>query len=247
MANGGGAPAPKKNGLPVLAWIAIGCGGLVVLAGVAFTLLGWLAVNKVKDVASEFEDNPARAAAEMIVRVNPDLEMVDSDEDAETLTIREKSSGKVVTLNYEDIKEGRISFESDEGRVEISGNPDDGEGVMTIQTGEGETRIGGGGEVPDWLPAHAATTSRKSVLRSRGPTGDTGQALFTVDAGVAEVAAFYQAELEKAGYEVSVTTHSTGEGSLSVVTGQREGGTIIASVSRDGAETQVAVQYNQTP
>jgi hypothetical protein len=173
--------------------------------------------------------------------------MVDSDEDAETITIREKSSGKVVTLNYEDIKEGRISFESDEGRVEIRGNPDDGEGTMTIQTGEGETRIGGGGEVPDWIPAHSATTSRRSVLRSRGPTGDTGQALFTVDAGVAEVAAFYEEELEKAGYEVSVTTHSSGEGSLSVVTGQREGGTIIASVSQDGAETQVAVQYNQAP
>jgi hypothetical protein len=68
-----------------------------------------------------------------------------------------------------------------------------------------------------------------------------------VDAGVAEVAAFYEEELEKAGYEVSVTTHSSGEGSLSVVTGQREGGTIIASVSQDGAETQVAVQYNQAP
>jgi len=249
MANGTrqGAPVQGKSGLPVLAWIAIGCGGMVVLAGIAFTLLGWFAVSKVKDVASDFEDNPTKSAAEMIVRMNPDLEMVDADEDAETITIREKSSGKVITFNYEDIKNGRVSFESEDGRVEIDGSPEGGEGGVTIQTGEGETRIGGGGEIPDWVPAHPATTSRKSLLRSRGPTGDTGQALFTVDAAADEVAAFYQDALEKAGYEVSVTTHSSNEGSLSVVTGQQDGGAIVASVSPKGAETQAAVQYNRTP
>ena len=100
----GTAPQGKK-GLPVLAWIAIGCGGIVVLGGIAFTLIGWLAVSKMKDVASDFEDNPTRAAAELMVRMNPELEMVESDEDAGTLTVREKSSGKVITFNYEDIKE----------------------------------------------------------------------------------------------------------------------------------------------
>ncbi len=133
------------------------------------------------------------------------------------------------------------------GRVEIEGSPEDGEGGMTITSGDAETRIGTGGEVPDWVPAHPATTTRKSLLRSRGPTGDTGQALFTVDAAANEVAAFYREELEKAGYEVSVTTHSSNEGSLSVVTGQQDGGAVVASVSQKGAQTQVAVQYNQTP
>ena len=69
---------------------------------------------------------------------------------------------------------------------------------MTISTDEGETRIGGGGEIPDWVPAHPATTARQSLLRSTGPTGDNGQASFTVDAAADEVAAFYKAELEEA-------------------------------------------------
>jgi len=68
-----------------------------------------------------------------------------------------------------------------------------------------------------------------------------------VDAGADEVATFYREELEKAGYEVSVTTHSSNEGSLSVVTGKQDGGAIVASVSPKGAETQAAVQYNRTP
>ena len=242
-----GAPAPGKTGLPILAWIAIGCGGMVVLAAIAFTVLGWFAVGKMKDVASEFEDNPTRAAAEMIVRMNPELEMVDSDEDAETITIRERSSGKVITFNYEDIKEGRFSFESEDGKVEISGQPEGGEGVVRITTAEGETQIGAGGGIPDWLPAHPATTARKSLMRSTGPTGDSGHAAFTVDAGAGDVAGFYKEELEKAGYAVSVTTHSSDEGSISVVSGQQDGGTIIASVSDKGPQVEVVVQYNRLP
>ena len=239
-----GAPAQGKKGLPVLAWIAIGCGGIVVLAGIAFTVLGWLAVNKMKDVASEFEDNPTRAAAELMVRMNPDLEMVESDEDAGTLTVREKSSGKVITFNYQDIEQGRISFETDEGTVEISGQPESGEGVMTITTPEGETQIGGGGEIPDWVPAHPATTARKSLYRATGPKGDAGHAAFTVDANADDVVAFYKAELEKMGYAVTVASFSGDEGSVSMVSGQQDGGSIVASVNEKDGGCEVTVQYN---
>ncbi len=239
-----GAPAQGKKGLPVLAWIAIGCGGIVVLAGIAFTVLGWLAVNKMKDVASEFEDNPTRVAAELMVRMNPDLEMVESDEDAGTLTVREKSSGKVITFNYQDIEQGRISFETDEGTVEISGQPESGEGVMTITTAEGETQIGGGGEIPEWVPAHPATTTRKSLYRATGPKGDAGHAAFTVDANADDVVAFYKAELEKMGYAVTVASFSGDEGSVSMVSGQQDGGSIVASVNEKGGGCEVTVQYN---
>jgi hypothetical protein len=118
---------------------------------------------------------------------------------------------------------------------------------MTITTDEGETRIGGGGEIPDWVPAHPATTTRQSLLRSTGPAGDTGQATFSVDADADEVAAFYKAELEKAGYTVSVTTYSGDEGSVSIVSGQKDGGSIIASVNQKENRAEVAVQYSRSP
>lgn len=247
MTNGApqGARPQGRKGLPALAWIAIGCGGIVVLAGIAFTVLGWFAVGKMKDVASDFEKNPTKAAAELVVRMNPDLEMVDSDEEDGTITVREKSSGKVVTLNYDEIEEGRISFESEEGRVEITGQAQGGEAAMTITTEEGETRIGGGGEVPDWIPAHPATTTRRSVLHSAGPNGETGQASFTVDADAADVAAFYKRELEGAGYTVSVTEYSNDDGSFSVVSGRKDGGSVIASVNARERPVEVVVQYNR--
>ena len=246
MTNGtrqGTAPQGKK-GLPVLAWIAIGCGGIVVLGGIAFTLIGWLAVSKMKDVASDFESNPTRAAAELMVRMNPELEMVESDEDAGTLTVREKSSGKVITFNYQDIEQGRISFETDQGTVEISGQPQGDEGVMTISTADGKTQIGGGGEVPDWIPAHPSTTTRKSLYRATGPKGDSGHAAFSVAAAADDVVTFYKTELENMGYTVTVASFSGGEGSVSVVSGQKDGGSIVASVTEKGGGAEVTVQYN---
>ena len=55
-------PAPaKKKGLPPLAWVGIGCGALVVIALIVFAVGSWLVAKKVRDVAGEFEANPAMA------------------------------------------------------------------------------------------------------------------------------------------------------------------------------------------
>jgi hypothetical protein len=243
----GTRPAPAKQGgggIPVIGWIAIGCGGILVLGVIGFTLVGWLAVNKMKGVASEFEDNPTKAAAELVVRMNPDLEMVESDEDAGTLTVREKSSGKVVTFNYEDIEEGRVSFETEEGRVEIGGPAQGEDGLMTITTPEGQTRIGQGGEIPDWVPIHPATSAQQSVMQTTGPSGEAGQVSLTVDADADDVVSYYKKTLESEGYEVSVASFSGGGESVSIVTGQKGEGSVVASVSDKGDHAQVTVQYN---
>lgn len=246
MTNGARQGRPQgKKGLPVIAWIAIGCGGIVVAGIAVFMIIGWLAVNKMKDVAEDFEGNPTKAAAELMVSMNPELELVSSDDDGGTLTIREKSSGKVVTVNYDEIQQGKLSFESEEGTVELSGQAGGDQGFMTIKTDEGETRIGGGGDVPTWVPAHPATTTRQSLYRAETPKGEMGHAAFAVDAPVDEVVEFYKSELEGAGYEVSVTSFSSDEGQMSVVSGQKDGGaTIVASVGEMDGSSEVTVQYN---
>ena len=215
-------PQPRQQGMPVWGWIAIGCGGILVLGAVVFTVLGWLAVNKAKDMASDFEDNPSKAAAELVVRMNPDLEMVESDDDAGTITVREKSSGKVVTFDYKDIQEGRFSFETEEGRVEI----------------------GQSGELPDWVPVHPATSSQEAAFQTTGPTGEAGHVALTVDADADAVVSFYKEALESAGYEVSVSSFSGGGESASIVSGQKGSGTVVATVSEAEGHTQVALQYN---
>jgi hypothetical protein len=89
-----GSPQAPKKGLSPLAWVGIGCAvlfvlGLLVLGGIV-GVGGYFA----KKAAAKFEKNPTMAAAEMVVRLNPDLELVSSDEKTNTLTIKDKKTGE---------------------------------------------------------------------------------------------------------------------------------------------------------
>ena len=100
MSNGEGAPA--KKGLPVWAWIGIGCGALSILVLVVLMVGGFFVARKVQDVAADFEENPAMATARMIVKLNPELEEVATDEEAGTITVRNRKTGEVITVNFEE-------------------------------------------------------------------------------------------------------------------------------------------------
>jgi uncharacterized protein YneF (UPF0154 family) len=151
-------PRPtKKKGIPVIAWIGIGCGAIIVIGVAAFLVIGMFVAHKAKDFAKEMEANPAKVAAEMIVKLNPELEIVKSDESAGTITIREKKTGKVATFNYEAIKEGKLVFETEEGKVEINAQRNEGEGGVTVTSDEGEVRLGASlsaADLPAWVPLY---------------------------------------------------------------------------------------------
>ena len=142
------ATPPKKKGLPVLAWVAIGCGAIVILTLVAFGALGFFAVRKGTEMVKEatgadsvsefvegFEKNPARAAAETAIRLNPELELVSSDDEAGTITFRNSRTGETATVDFEEIAQGRLSITTDEG--DYSFDASDG---VTVTGPEGTTR-----------------------------------------------------------------------------------------------------------
>ena len=82
-----GEQAPAKKGLPVWAWIGIGCGALMILVLVVVMVGGFFVARKVKDVAADLEQNPARTIARGIIMANPELEEVSTDEENGTMTI----------------------------------------------------------------------------------------------------------------------------------------------------------------
>src|ERR1700712_1765267 len=93
-----GSPQPPKKALSPLAWVGIGCAVLFVIALLALGGIGAIGSYFIKKQADKFEKNPTMAAAEMVVRLNPDLELVSSDEKTNTLTIKDKKTGEVTTL-----------------------------------------------------------------------------------------------------------------------------------------------------
>jgi hypothetical protein len=95
-------PAVKK-GMPTLAWVGIGCGTVIVIAVVVVAMLvGWCK-RSVGDL-SEFKNNPEKAAAEMMVRLNPEIKLVSQDDAKGEMTIRTKDGqGNVSQIGKSDL------------------------------------------------------------------------------------------------------------------------------------------------
>ncbi|RPI07597.1 MAG: hypothetical protein EHM65_11570, partial [Acidobacteriales bacterium] len=132
-------PAPKKSN--VLVWVLAGCGGLIALGLIAMALFGWFVSRK----ASEFGKNPAFAAAKMMAAMNPEVEVIRADEDSGQITLREKKSGKTITLDFRDIRKGRMSFEGEGGeKVDIQTEGEGATGALTVKGPEGTMQFGQG-------------------------------------------------------------------------------------------------------
>src|SRR5262245_51615187 len=100
-------PATGPQKMSPLAKVGIGCLVFAVLCAIAIGVMFSAGVHFLK---KKVGDNPTLAAAELIIRANPELEVVDSDSKAGTLTIRNTKTGEVVTMNAKDIEDGKITF-----------------------------------------------------------------------------------------------------------------------------------------
>lgn len=246
-----GTQTQAKKGLPTIAWIAIGCGALIVVMAVVLTVGGLFMASKVKEVAGDFEDNPGLAAARLIVKLNPDLEEVSTDEGAGTITVRNKKSGEEVTVNFEDIEEGRLSFSSGDREVTIDTEGDGDSGSIKVSDDKGSFVLSSGDEVtediPSWVPVYPGSepTSRHTMHSQDTLSG--GFEIVTSDP-VSDVLEYYQSELKEQGFEISVNTFSQeGGGSGGMVNGrdESEGRNVVVILNSEAEGSKVVVSYNQ--
>lgn len=243
-------PTAKKKGLSPLAWVGIGCGVILLIGLVAAALLvGWGA-KKAGDMARDFEANPAMSAAKMAVRVNPELELVEADDEAGTLTVRNKETGEVTTVGLDQIEEGRIRFESDGETVDIGMEEgEDGEGAFTVRDREGNTsfRVGAGGEenVPDWVPRYEGAEPQGTYFSSSGGEMTGGYSFETSDSAD-DVLAYFRDALAEAGFTETGSSTTTGGGSrFSNASYERDDRTVgLVVTSEDGGTANVIVSFS---
>ena len=248
-------PATKKKGLSPLAWIGIGCGGILLLGLIAFVIGGIWVAGKAKDVAKDFHDNPGSAgmsAAKAFVKLNPEWELVDSDDDAGTLTIRDKKTGEETTVDFQDVKEGSISFKSGDEEMTVGMEKDDeGGGAFTVRDKEGKARFragsGGGDELPAWLPSYPGGEPEGTVLSSSGDQVQGGYG-FKTDDSLDDVIAFYEDALDADGFEITGRNSWQSGGSKTVMLqAKAQGRTFQVTVIDDGSddtENQVAIGFS---
>ena len=248
---GNGEQAPAKKGLPVWAWIGIGCGALIVFVMIVVTVGGFFVANKVKDVAGDFEDNPAMATARMIVKLNPELEEVSTDEENGTITVRNTKTGEVVTVNFDDIEKGRFSFKSGDREVTVDASRADEGGAVTITDDDNKVVFSAGesvaGDIPPWVPLFPGTEPSGPHTMRAGDELSGGFELET-DTPVDTVLEFYRSTLEDAGYEISVNTYTQDDTKGGMVNGslESEGRNLVAILSSEGGgPTKVVITYAQ--
>ncbi len=246
----GSAPAapapPAKKGLGPLAWILIGCGGLIVLLGILFFAgVGFLGY-KAKQFAENAESKPVETLAKVVAMTNPEIAFVSADEEAKKATFRNEKTGETLTISLEDMQAGKISFETDKGKVEF--NAQGGEnGQFQVTTEDGKVIKAGVSDAdnrPDWVPVYPGSSVQGGVAAS-GSEGEGGLFSLTTDASVADVFDYYKKQLQAAGFNLNEQTFSANGVETRTLVANRDSdghGLTVVITSQDG-KTQASLQY----
>ena len=244
-------PPPPKQGSKVLMWSLIGCGSLIVIGAIMIFAGGYFLYNKAKDMGFDpelMEKEPALAVGKIIAATNPDVELVSVDENKKLITLREKKTGKVVTINLEDAQQGKIVFgEEGKGEVTIEAKGEGESGSVDIKTSEGNARLSTGSDaaMPDWIPEYpgAEITGNFSMRSDKTDSGSFG---FSTEDSIDEVVSFYEDALKENGLKVSTSMQREG-GRVTLGTVAGDGGdkkqSAYVTAQTEGSLTKVTVTY----
>lgn len=99
---------PKKSSC-----LALGLSGCLILlilvaagAGIAWYKFG----PQIQEWVAEAQKNPEKAAALMVLKVNPDIEIINIDDEKKQATFKIKSSGETITATFADIAQGQMTY-----------------------------------------------------------------------------------------------------------------------------------------
>jgi hypothetical protein len=241
---------PQKKGMGALGWIAIGCGVIVLLVVVVLAGLGFWA----KQAAERFKDNPGMAAAELAVKINPDLDLVSKDEKAGTITVHNKKDGQTVTFNVGDVKNGHFQFSSDKGSASFDMNGTQGMGSIKVTDDKGKQSTmnfgaGAPSALPSWVPQYPGGTTKGSYS-GENPQAKSGGFTVEISDSVDKTIEWYEGQLKSNGFKTQKATYSANASSS---TGGTVGGTsddqkrtvqILVSSDNSG-KTHAVVTYSE--
>ena len=237
---------PQKKGLSVWAWLAIGCVGILVVGGAATIAGTWWMAKKAKSAIAEYQDNPAMATVKMLTAVNPDIELVSTDEANGKVTLKNKKTGEVMTVDLADIEQGKINFETADGK-EASVNFDQQAGQLEMRGADGSVAsFGGATELPSWVPAYPGSTA-EGVYSAEDATQKGGTFGLTTGDSVNDVFAYYKQQLEGAGFKVTESKYSGTGGEGGMVVGESADGsrTVTFTLAAESGKTRVAGVFSE--
>jgi hypothetical protein len=203
-AQNGGMQQPPKKKISPLVWILSGIAVFILLLGGAAIIGTYIVVNKVKQAGLDpdlMEKNPGLAVAKMMAAMNPEIDIVSVDDRKGVITFKEKSTGKTVTVNFEDAKQGKIRFTGDNDE-EVTLETDSESGVAQLRSAEGSFQLGGAVKLPSWVPAYPGAKPQ-GTYSSQAKDSNSASIHFSTRDSLDKVAKFYEAGLKGSGLKVT--------------------------------------------
>jgi hypothetical protein len=217
-------PAAARKTSPVV-WIVLGIVGLFLLCGI-------LAIGAFGLFVHHVARNPAAAVARMMALANKDVDVVNENDGAGTITLRDKRTGKLVTMSFDDVRNGKLRFSAE----------DDNGKTATMEFG------GGPAKFPSWVPKYPGSETAMGTFSVKGADsngqGEGGNFTYTTSDSPTKVLDFYQSKMKDLGMKVALTT-TTSEGGMVVATEEPENRSLTVIVGGDSGKTTVNVTYGE--
>ncbi|MGH9642856.1 MAG: hypothetical protein ACRD3Q_10540 [Terriglobales bacterium] len=246
-------PVPQKSsGNKVLLWVIGIIVGLFVLGLGTCGVIGFYAMHKVKQAGFDSElmkKNPGLATAKMAVAMNPDVEVVSSDDRAGSIKVRDKKTGKVTTMKFDPEKKSMVIVDENGQTSTITANGEGSSGTVEVNGPQGTVKIGGNADkAPAWVPQYPGS-SPQGTFSSSNANEQSGSFTFTTADPVEKLIAFYGDGLKSGGFTVSnMTTNSEGKAG-GMVSGEDKDNKrtvmVMLSTENDGTHANVTFSVKQ--
>ena len=224
-----GAAVARKTS-PIV-WVLVAVLGLFILGAIGTFGLGLFVVHKARQAGLDTEllqKNPGLAIAKLVATVNPDAEVLSTDDGAGKITVRDKKTGKVVTMTFDDVRKGKFSFEAEGPNNETA-----------------RFEVGGDTKLPSYVPAYpGAKATGNFAVTGNGPDGQGGGAYegtFTTSDSIPQVLSFYRQKFQGDGMKLSLDSTTGDQGGMLVAEDEASGRAITIIAGKNGQETSISV------
>ncbi|MGB8013870.1 MAG: hypothetical protein WCF68_19815 [Terriglobales bacterium] len=243
-------PAPQKSsGSKVILWVVGIVVGLILISFASCAVLGFFALHKAKQAGFNsdlMKKNPVYATAKLAASMNPDAEIVSSDDNSGTITIRDKKTGKVTTMKFDSQKKTMVVTDENGKTTSLTTTGEGANAGMEMKSSEGTMKVGATSDkAPDWVPAYPGS-SPQSTFSASSNAEETGSFTFVTKDPVDKVIAFYSDSLKSARFAVTnMTTNSDGKAG-GMVSGEDKANnrTVVVGLSTDNDGVRVSVTFS---
>jgi hypothetical protein len=230
-------PVAKKTSI----WVWILGGIAIFFFAITLTcgVIGYMTMRMVKNAGFDSElmkTNPGLAMAKMVTAMNPDYETVKTNDRAGTIVVREKSTGKTITMKFDpDAK--KMVIVGDDGKQSTVTLDNSG---FSAQSPDGSVKFGGSANpAPAWVPVYPGS-SPQNTLSATSAEGSQNTFTFKSKDPATKIISYYSDQLKSAGFSINLTSN-TDQGGMMLATDEGKKHTITVSVGTSAEGTETAV------